>query len=175
MNYLRKKNDDFPFVFFTKEAFHRDQVIGYIAETYAQITEQKGGIIYPNLIAYKDLFTYNLAKIARIVKLGENHYDLFFDDDDNDLIRELAQENNGDLIRTTEEFMNQSRFLSQDNESQKLFAQDIQTAFESENMFYLAGSVPYESLWFFRDTDTVPFSEENVKRLFRNMPIVSVW
>ena len=176
MNYLRKRGEDFPFEFFVEEAFYTEQVVGYIVDAYYQITEFKNEIIRPQGISHRDLFTFTLGKIARIVHLGEDHIDLFFRRQDNDYIRELADECNGDLIKTTEKFQEMGSWITIGNEMGELFEKDIKAVFDMEYMFYLDSSIPYDSLWFFRrDGEMAPFAEDNIKRLFKNVPIVSVW
>lgn len=175
MKYLINRNDDYPFKFFTEAAFHKEQVAAYIVQAYAELTEIET-VMRPNSISHRDTFTFTLGKVGRIVKLGEDHYDLFFDETHNDLIRHLAEKHNGDLIRVTEEYMDIGMPISISNEMAKLYEEDIRTLFLRENMFFLDSSVPFDSLWFFqKEGEVSPFCEENVNKIFKNIPIVRVW
>lgn len=175
MQYLINRNEDYPFKFFTESAFHKEQVVGYITHAYEELTHQET-VMRPNSISHKDIRTFTLGKIGRIVKLGEDHYDLFFDESHNEYIRQLAEKHNGDLLKVTDEYLEIGSFMSVSNDMAKLFEHDIRTVFERENMFYLNSSIPFDSLWFFQQEGQVaPFCEENLNKLFMNIPIVRVW
>lgn len=174
MNHLTNRNQGYPFSFFTEKAFHREQVINYIVEAYTQLSHHYP-VIQPNTISHRDHFTFTLGTIGRIVKLEEDHYDLFFGEWENERIRELSQHHNGDLIKVAEDFLEQGS-VSLGAEKLMLFEKDIKTVFEMENIFYVDSDIPYDSMLYLRRSgDGHPFSEENFKKIFRNFPLVQVW
>ena len=172
---MRKK--EYPFVYFPEEAFYKEQVVALVCQSYEYEIEGGALVVQPQTLSIRDVYSITLGKIGRIVHLYEDHEDMFYDGRLNDFIRDLAVEYNNDLIKVLEEFMRRSAFgIALTSDMSKAFEQDIKKVFETENMFYLDTKVPYDSLYFFhKEGELAPFCDENIDKVFRNLPIVRVW
>ncbi|PGQ88230.1 hypothetical protein [Priestia megaterium] len=176
MNKLQESK--YPFLFFPEEAFHAGQVVNYIANSYVNVLEAtREEVITPDSISMRDYHTSMLGLVGRVVKLGEDHIDLFHTEAHNQYIRELAVKHNGDLLKVTDEYLNQDMVLTGlSNEMRELLNHDIRKALNMTNMFYMDSQVPYGSLQFFKnEEDQALFSDSNIDRLFHNVPIKRVW
>ena len=178
MNQLMVNDNGYPFLCFPENAFHKGMVVTLVSRSYEkEIGSGKTPVPQPHIVAMSDIFLVTLAKIGRIVHLGEDHNDLFFDSAANEAIREKAAKYNNDLIRVTKEYMLMSKGgLPADLETFNMFEADIKKVYDSEHMFYLDSSIPYASMQYLRtEGEESPFSEENIRKFFRNIPIGRVW
>ncbi|MED4068697.1 hypothetical protein [Priestia megaterium] len=176
MNKLQESK--YPFLFFPEEAFHVGQVINYVTNSYVNVLEQTNcEVVTPNNISMRDKYITTLGTVGRIVKLRENHVDLFHTESHNTIIRDLAVKYDGDLARVTLDFMKREALAVElTNEQRELLNHDIRVAFNAARIFYLDSEEPYHSLQFMNGQDGGSvFTEQNVKKLFRNIPIKEVW
>ena len=176
-NQLVKKEKEYPFTFFPEEAFNKEQVVSLIVSSYEMEITAGLSVVQPHLLSLKDAYAVTLGKIGRIVHLNEEHEDLFFDVKLNEFIRDLAIEFNYDLPKVLVEFIKRTSVginVSSDVTSE--FEKDIKKVFDIERMFYLDTRVPYDTIRYFKnDKEPDPFNEKVINKLFRNMPVVSVW
>lgn len=177
MNQIIKRDDLYNFDFFTDKAFHKDQVITYIIDLYMDYHEYYNDehVVSAGRLANAGIHLFKLGVFGRIYKLGES-YGSPFAEDMSEFIHDLGDELNGDLIKMVEKYDEMCSMFSMDRDHMKMFQQDISKALEMRNIFYMNSEIPYGTLlYFMKEHQAHPFSNEVKNKLFRNVPIKEVW
>jgi hypothetical protein len=181
----------YPFKLFNERSFDKETVTEWIVDSYMQLAEQQednAPVINSGIIAAKRPDLFMLAIFGRICALNENYHGAFLTEQDNETIRKMYQYAKCDLFETVEIWEEyQSRnfgfsAFSMDREHDKLFKHDISLALNMQHIFFLDSEVDYHSLdWFASlarakdENIPLPFSEEGINKVFRNIPIIRVW
>lgn len=177
MNELKMSEQGYPFQFFTEEAFHAGQVINYVVNAYCDTLQYSNEfVVSPDFISINSSHLYTLGLTGRIVKLGEDHIDLFHTQEDNARIRALAKAYDGDLEKVTDTYLYEHLKIGPSDEARDVFKADIQTVLNLTHMFYINASSSFPTLNMMMHKNGPDLvSDKNIDSLFKNIPIGRVW
>lgn len=163
---------EFPYAFFPKEGFEEEIIFHYAWEVYELGNERYGedGI---GLCSMRNPWFYSLGLLGRIIHLKEDYNGIFFGgSDNNEYIRQMHEEMNGDIIELNNRFM----IGEMKPEYDKLYNRDIAASLNRMAIFFLNSTTPLSSILLFsNDLDIHPFSKKGIQGLFRHIPLQRVW
>lgn len=178
------KQEGYPFKLFPKEAYKAEDVDRMIAVAYAFANESEASynrIPSATGIALNNIHLLSEGAFAHVY-YGYGQYEdtpQYSSEELTDYIHELMEGFDYDLSVAHQEFISSVDWRRyRDKNFKALFDHDVAASLQRQRMFYVTADGSYDSLFVLSDENGNighPFSDKNIDKHLKNIPIVRVW